>query len=169
VKILRFIADNPNEALAQIHARLGPEAVVLSVRRVPVEGLARLWQRNGRVELLAGIPDPTPDHFHSVTQPTCADDNPFTEAAIALGRWQTVAWLEAMGLLPEHAVRLQSHLNAVHGESRPTSLDEEWAIVSAMLASFWTTAPRLEDGGAPGRMCLWVRRDRARRRCCASG
>lgn len=58
MRIVAFQATTPAEALAQIHAQLGPEAVVLSVRPVPATGLARLWQKNKAVEVLAGVDDP---------------------------------------------------------------------------------------------------------------
>ena len=40
-----FIAASAEEAVAQIRAKLGPEAVVLNVRPLPANGLARLWQK----------------------------------------------------------------------------------------------------------------------------
>ena len=35
-----FIADSATEAVEQIREKLGPEAVVLNVRRIPIEGRA---------------------------------------------------------------------------------------------------------------------------------
>jgi flagellar biosynthesis protein FlhF len=55
MKVVPFLAATPAEALAQIHAQLGPEAVVLSVRPLPATGLTRLWKKNAGVEVLAGI------------------------------------------------------------------------------------------------------------------
>jgi flagellar biosynthesis protein FlhF len=60
VKVASFIAESPAAALAKIHEQLGPEAVVLSVRPVPASGLARLWQKNRAVEVLAGVAEPEP-------------------------------------------------------------------------------------------------------------
>jgi flagellar biosynthesis protein FlhF len=54
-----FIADSAPQAVAQIRQELGPEAVVLNVRKLPAAGLARLWQRP-RIEVLARAPEPPP-------------------------------------------------------------------------------------------------------------
>lgn len=51
-----FIADSAADALAQIRAKLGPEAVVLNVRQVTGAGVSRLWQKP-RIEVVAQIPD----------------------------------------------------------------------------------------------------------------
>src|SRR5580698_10324695 len=56
-----FTAASAEEALTQIRAKLGPEAVVLNVRRVPSNGLARLWQKP-MIEVLAYKPQaPAPE------------------------------------------------------------------------------------------------------------
>jgi flagellar biosynthesis GTPase FlhF len=51
-----FMAVSAEEAVAQIREKLGPEAVVLNVRRLPLNGLARLWQKP-MIEVLAYVPD----------------------------------------------------------------------------------------------------------------
>lgn len=69
MKVVPFIAENAAAALAKIHDELGPDAIVLSVRPLPRHGLARLWQRTGSIEVLAGVPDghcqssPLAQHF----------------------------------------------------------------------------------------------------------
>jgi flagellar biosynthesis protein FlhF len=57
MKTAAFIADTPAAALAQIHAELGPEAVVLNVRQLPAQGMARLLPGRHRVEVIAGVPE----------------------------------------------------------------------------------------------------------------
>ena len=52
-----FIAESAEQAVAEIRARLGPEAVVLNVRPLPANGLARLWQKP-MIEVLAHRPEP---------------------------------------------------------------------------------------------------------------
>src|SRR4051812_29501129 len=56
MNVLRFQARNSAEAIRQIQAQLGAEAVVLSVTPLPVKGLGRLWRRPG-LEVLAGLPE----------------------------------------------------------------------------------------------------------------
>ena len=52
-----------------------------------------------------------------------------------------------MGLLPNHAARLQELLTAIH-PTAPSSLEEEWTQVSAALETFWKVAPPLHEGSA---------------------
>ena len=52
MEVIPFIVESVPEAVAQIRARLGPDAVVVSVRRLEAGGLARLWQKP-RLEVLA--------------------------------------------------------------------------------------------------------------------
>ena len=59
MKVHTFIADSAADAVVQIRAQLGPQAVVLNVRPLPGEGLSRLWQK-GRIEVLACVPEVAP-------------------------------------------------------------------------------------------------------------
>src|SRR5277367_3361812 len=52
-----FIAASAEEAVAQIRAKLGPEAIVLNVRPLPANGLARFWNKP-MIEVLAHRPEP---------------------------------------------------------------------------------------------------------------
>lgn len=54
---ISFIAASAEEAVAKIRARLGSEAVVLNVRRLPQNGITRLWQKP-MIEVLAHVPEP---------------------------------------------------------------------------------------------------------------
>lgn len=51
-----FIADSAADALTQIRAQLGPDAVVLNVRQVAGPGIARLWQKP-KIEVVAHVPE----------------------------------------------------------------------------------------------------------------
>ncbi|MDB6023245.1 MAG: hypothetical protein JWQ04_3102, partial [Pedosphaera sp.] len=53
---ISFTAASAEQAVAQIRAQLGPEAIVLNVRPLPAHGLARLWQKP-MIEVLACIPE----------------------------------------------------------------------------------------------------------------
>jgi len=153
MKQLTFIAKNRDEALAFIHAELGPDAVVLNWRKVPTPGLSRLWRRRGRIEVLAGVVETTeakdatrcPPQISPLpiqTPPTSLKRQPATKGP---ERWRSVAWLETQGLLPVHAIRLQQQLNSVQGPQPPASLEDEWSRVCAALASFWRPPPPLEN------------------------
>lgn len=56
MQVHTFLAESIADAVTQIRETLGPEAVVLNVRRLPSEGLARLWQKP-RIEVLAHVPE----------------------------------------------------------------------------------------------------------------
>jgi flagellar biosynthesis protein FlhF len=58
-KPFSFVADSAAEAVAQIRSKLGPDALVVNVRKLPAEGLARLWQKP-RIEVIARLPEGTP-------------------------------------------------------------------------------------------------------------
>src|SRR3974390_2548198 len=51
-----FIAESAEDAVTQIRDRLGPEAVVVHVRPLPANGLAKLWQKP-MIEVLAYKPE----------------------------------------------------------------------------------------------------------------
>jgi flagellar biosynthesis protein FlhF len=168
VKLICFVADNAANALAEVHQRLGPDAVIVSVRPLPLPGLARLWSKQGQIEVTAGVPDktsaPKTDGF---CPPRTIFDNSSGFVSDA-EYWRSVAWLELMGLLPVHARRLQTHLYAVHGEA-PDAPEEEWKMVKDALSRFWMNASPIEKGpprthvfvGPPGSgkttaLCKWL-------------
>jgi flagellar biosynthesis GTPase FlhF len=153
METFQFIAADAASALAQIHQRLGPDAVVLSVRPLAAHGVARLFPRTQRVEVLAGIPDkrikyeaPRP-RFDLAPNSHLPALRSFSEGGTPSGLWPSIAWLEAMGLLPTHAARLQELLTSIH-PTAPVSLEEEWTHVSAALESLWKVAPTLDEGSA---------------------
>ena len=53
MRLIPFIAESAAAALEQIHQQLGPEAVVVSVRRLPANGISRLWHHTGNIEVMA--------------------------------------------------------------------------------------------------------------------
>jgi flagellar biosynthesis protein FlhF len=69
VKIYTFIADSAPEAVAQIRAQLGPEAVVLNVRKIEANGIGKLWKKP-QIEVLAHLPEapePAADPLQALT------------------------------------------------------------------------------------------------------
>lgn len=166
MRLISFIAESATEALTEVQKRLGPDAVIVSVRQLPAPGLGRFLKKKGQIEVTAGIPDktsaPPPKKF-------IPPEN-FTEelGITATDRWRSVAWLESMGLLPHHAERLQKHLCDTH-DVTPDSPDEEWRLVNDVLTRLWLAPPPLEAGearphvfiGPPGSgkttaLCKWL-------------
>src|ERR1043165_7267790 len=124
MKLVPFVAESAQAALEQIHAQLGPNAVVISVKPLPSEGLARLWQKGGRVEVTAGLLEVeapatsrhSPAHEIRETLAYIPDeffaDVSFPKPPNLPRPWRSIAWLESMGLLPELADRLQDRVVA---------------------------------------------------------
>ncbi len=155
MKFVSIVAENANAALAQIHAELGPEAVVVSVRKLPASGISRLWKHTGSIEVVAGIPEKEPRR-HSV--PPGEDAYvPFGDkiemeppAAPHARRWKSLTWLESLGLLSAFADELERRLNATHGEEPPLMPVDEWTAVRQTLAKYWRPAHRpLAGSGRP--------------------
>ena len=158
MKLVPFIADNATAALAKIQEQLGPEAVVLSVRKLPVSVMSRLWQRGGQIEVIAGVPEKNPaPKTHAV--PAGLDayvpfaekvERPALSPTSSPCRWQSIAWLESLGLQHEFAEALENRVAALHGSEPPPTPIAEWSAVRDVLAGFWRP-PRqtIEGTGRP--------------------
>jgi flagellar biosynthesis protein FlhF len=155
MRSVSIVAENAGRALAQIHEQLGPEAVVLNVRKLPASGIARLWKPGGTIEVTAGVPEAAASHrtlstaggeAGSFDQPTEIGRS----SQAAPRRWRSVAWLESLGLLPALADLLEAKVSSVHGEIPPVRAAAEWALVRDVLAGFWRPAPPAVAGaGGP--------------------
>ena len=55
MQVHTFIVDSAAEAVGLIRGKLGPDAVVLSVRKVAADGVSKLWKKP-RLEVLATVP-----------------------------------------------------------------------------------------------------------------
>ncbi|HEX4343243.1 MAG TPA: hypothetical protein VH255_07620 [Verrucomicrobiae bacterium] len=177
MKPVPFIAENADAALKQIHEQLGETAVVLSVRKLPSNGLSRLLHRPGQIEVMACVPEEQPARkVHDVPQGQDAY-SPFgdigeLEAPLMIRApraWRSISWLESLGLLPQLADRLEEKVRTLHGEDPPLMPITEWAFVRKALAGFWHAPPEIERGrgrphvfiGPPGSgkttlLCKWL-------------
>lgn len=157
MKPVSFVADNAARALARIYEELGPDAVVISVRKLPVNGISRLWHHRENVEVMAGVPDEKTTHKKHEAPLNEDAYVPFAEKVevIALNQhptrhWRSVAWLESLGLLPECADRLEQKVGATHGDEPPPMPIAEWTAVRDVLAGFWQPARQaMEETGRP--------------------
>jgi large subunit ribosomal protein L1 len=65
-----FIVESATEAVGLIRNKLGPDAVVLNVRKLPAEGVSKLW-RKPKLEVLAAVmPKPGQEGIESVSNPS---------------------------------------------------------------------------------------------------
>ncbi len=61
MNVVKVVANSPQEALEKVHAQLGAQAVVLNVRKLPVNGIRKIWTQP-QVEVMATAPEPKADH-----------------------------------------------------------------------------------------------------------
>lgn len=162
-----FIAASAEEAVTQIRAKLGPEAVVLNVRPLPPNGLARLWQKP-MIEVLAHLPEPPAPQEAPVTEALAefrqqledikqqvggqprsetnsaepASENSDSalsdgEGDLTRSHWRVGAVLQRTGLRPLHAQFILDQLRSRHGEVPPGSPGEEIRLARIQLAALW--------------------------------
>lgn len=76
--VIPFIAASAADAVAQIRAKLGPDAVVVNVRQLPADGLAKLW-KSPRIEVLAYKPEPASSGAAGAGNAGIASSDPLVE------------------------------------------------------------------------------------------
>ncbi len=167
---IAFVAASAEEAVAQIRARLGPEAVVLNVRPLPAHGLARLWQKP-MIEVLAHRPEPAAPEAAPLSQalaefkqrldqieqhvkspPAKAESAPpllpefaAPVAPLDSGGWHLGEVLQRTGLLPLHAQSVLDQARSQRGDLPPPTLAGEIALARAILTAAWRPAPPWPD------------------------
>lgn len=161
-----FIASSAEEAVAQIRAKLGSEAVVLNVRPLPANGIARLWQKP-MIEVLACLQETPPSQapltealaeFRQQLQEirqqvenrpskpggetsSSSAENSDGIPEVDNGRWRVGAVLQKAGLLPLPAQKVLDQLQAQYGAVPPASLGEEIFMTRTVLTKLWRKPP----------------------------
>jgi flagellar biosynthesis protein FlhF len=154
VKLIAFVAKDAPAALSQIHDELGPEAVVVSVRKMPADGIARLWQRHGKIEVTACVPEkavekkeeapPRNENSDVRYQPKILPEMPARK--FPDGRWRTISWLKSKGLLPMFVDQLEQKVHVLHGENPLATPEKEWAAVTDLVVCHWREARKEMTG-----------------------
>lgn len=132
MKIHTFIADSAPEAVAQIRAQLGPDAVVLNVRKIEPDGLQKLWKK-AQIEVLAHLPEP-------VAAPEPHPAPPPAPASVFENSRGSEA-LEALTELRREIAELKREMPAAREMSAP--------VETPARADFgsWKIGPVLEQAG----------------------
>src|SRR5580658_6272508 len=121
MRFVALVAENPKDALVQVHERLGPDAVIVSVRKLRPDGVSWLWPGSRKIEVTACVPEkpqepinraPARDENVLATAPTrtmraeMTSLAPLNKTPLAAtvqkpssSRWRSIGWLEAHGLL----------------------------------------------------------------------
>jgi flagellar biosynthesis GTPase FlhF len=154
MKLVAIVAENPNAALEQVHEQLGPDAVVVSVRKLPREGISRFWQKNQRLEVTACVPEKLPEARENIpanheNAHARFRDRMGIETSIkknAGDRWRSIAWFESMGLLPEFTGQLEEKVHLLHGENTLPTPEKEWTAVSDLVICHWRAARQVMTG-----------------------
>ncbi len=132
-----FVAASAEEAVAQIRARLGPDAVVLNVRPLKAPGLARLWQKP-MIEVMAYRPEPPTPAGPPVNETMAAFRQELEEIKQQVdlnnSGWRVAGLLQKTGLLPLHTQNLLDALKTARGDNPPASLAEEIDLARSQLA-----------------------------------
>jgi flagellar biosynthesis protein FlhF len=168
VRIYTFIADSAPEAVAQIRAQLGPEAMVLNVRKIEANGIGKLWKKP-QIEVLAHLPEtpePASDPLHALVelrreiadlkqqipppQPPKPETIVVPEAGLPVsridyGEWNVGNFLEQTGVLPRNVQRIVDHIVEQHGSNAPETLAKQLDLARAAVLdlnqNFLTSIP----------------------------
>lgn len=145
MKFVAITADNPSAALTQVHEQLGPEAVIVSVRKMRPTGLSWFWPHNRKIEVTACVP-----HQAAEAQ---KEDSPQRENRRLVspnkmgierrvfqpsdGRWRSIGWLETNGLLPAFAKQLEEKVQVLYEGKALPSMQEEWTAITDLIICHW--------------------------------
>jgi flagellar biosynthesis protein FlhF len=157
VKVYTFIADTAPEAVAQIRAQLGSEAIVLNVRKVEADGLQKFFKKT-RIEVVAHLPESEPEvkadplqalselrreiadlrqqmprEVTKVVEPVVIEMPVPSVSKHNYGGWKVGNFLEQIGVLPVHVQRIIDCIEAEHGEKPPESIVKEFDLTRAAV------------------------------------
>lgn len=180
MKYVAITAENPTAALEQVHEELGPEAVIVSVRKLRPEGFSWLWQRRGRIEVTACVPEKEPVQKQMLPAiERSLSRAPAVPARVANvgsraprsleGRWRSIGWLESNGLLPAFSRQLEEKVQLLYGGKALPAMQSEWTAITDLIICHWMPARHGASGtgrphvfiGPPGSgkttaLCKWM-------------
>ena len=171
MQLIPFIAESAADAVTQIRARLGPDAVVVNIRPLPNTGVSRFWRKprfevmahqpessDGRLNLTSDAPA-VPGEAEAPSSRLAGDgrrvaaseifrnESPATVNVGTLNsgtdsaRWKVGGVLERAGFLPVSAQRVVDQLRFRHGEVAPRAVAEELGLARRALSELWRQPP----------------------------
>lgn len=158
----KFIARSAQEAVEKIRSTLGPNAVVLDVRRVPRRGLARMFGKPS-FQVTASLQEPEPP-----VDPVAelrGELRRLQESLALAGPAQSylAPMLAQTGLLPTHAEAIAARIRS---EAADASLQDQLDLARDILRASWREPqPDLARShifiGSPGAgkstvLCKWM-------------
>jgi flagellar biosynthesis protein FlhF len=163
MRFVAIVAENPNAALAQVNEQLGPDAVIVSVRKMRPEGISWLWQSNRKIEVTACVPEKSLEIKRDVAQSR-------NENAVVLprnrmpverpahegpdGRWRSIAWLESNGLLPAFSRQLEEKAHLLYGGKALPAMQTEWTAITDLIICHWL--PARQEAAGTGRPHVFI-------------
>ena len=176
---VKITADTAQEALEKVQAEVGSDAVILNVRKLPADGVKRLWAQP-QVEVLAAPPGSTKSQKEALKlladkvqqleselqkrDTQVSDDLPpnIQEMIREVRKGEegelllpAVKILQDIGLLPQHVHWLSGQMRHHLGSTRPRNLVEEMELLREVLVDQWGRfARKVEKPGTPIRVLV---------------
>jgi flagellar biosynthesis protein FlhF len=145
MKYLSIIADSPNDAVVQVHAQLGPDAIIVSVRKARPEGISWIWPNRRKIEVTACVAEKPVEVKREIS---ARNDNtalfPATKMPVeksvlmpSRGRWRSIGWLESNGLLPIFTKQLEEKAHRLYGDRPLSTMQTEWTAITDLIICHW--------------------------------
>lgn len=175
MRFAAIVAENPDMALARVHEELGPDAVVVRVRKLRPQGISWLWRSGGKIEVTACVSEkrevqrPAPERGEGVAGPIGGGHSLEKRPVPSDGRWRSIGWLESNGLLPAFGRQLEEKIRLLYGGKPLPAMQTEWTAVTDLIICHWLPARQSAAGtgrphvfiGPPGSgkttaLCKWM-------------
>ena len=176
---VKITAETAQQALEKAQAEIGPDAVILNVRKVPADGVKRLWSQP-QVEVIVSASDSTKSQKEALKlladkvlqleselqsrdaqirndlPPNVRDMiNAVTDEGKDESLLPSVRILVEIGLMVEHATGLSDRVKHHMGGTRPRNLVEEMELLREVLVDQWNQfARQAEKPGTPVRVLV---------------
>ncbi len=149
MRFVAIVAENPKAALTQVHEQLGPEAVIVSVRKTRPDGISWLWRSNRKIEVTACVPEKSPEIKRAVIPLRNEQTGIVWDKRMAVerhtpraqdGRWRSIGWLESNGLLPAFSRQLEEKVQLLYGGKPLPAMQTEWRAITDLIICHWLPA-----------------------------